>query len=158
MKIIFCLLAVLVLAVFGAPPVYGAKKMTPEMQKVVPISQTDNCEFIKTVYFEVSNASKIHYYAAKNTVKAGGDSYKILTNSEDYSGQSIGLIGPIHTTNIAIYKCKLPPKPSNISDDEEESETPAYIAELKALATLRDDGIISEAEFQKQKAEILANN
>lgn len=34
----------------------------------------------------------------------------------------------------------------------------SYIEELKALAALRDDGIITEAEFQKQKAEILAEN
>ena len=180
MKIIFCLLAVLVLAVFGAPPVYGAKKMTPEMQKVVPISQTDNCEFIKTVYFEVSSASKIHYYAAKNTVKAGGDSYKILTSSEDYSGQSIGLIGPIHTTNITIYKCKSPPKQTNstppeksksppkidlryLSDDDSDAEgkgegvdNASYIDELIALGKLRDDGILTEAEFQEQKAKVLA--
>ena len=31
----------------------------------------------------------------------------------------------------------------------------SYIDELKALAALRDDGIINEDEFQKQKAEIL---
>jgi len=35
------------------------------------------------------------------------------------------------------------------------SETPSYINELEALATLRDDRIITEVEFQKQKAKIL---
>lgn len=35
------------------------------------------------------------------------------------------------------------------------SSKSSYINELKALATLRDDSIITEEEFQKQKAEIL---
>jgi len=35
------------------------------------------------------------------------------------------------------------------------SNTASYIDELKALAALRDDGIITEDEFQTQKAEIL---
>jgi cytochrome c-type biogenesis protein CcmH/NrfG len=42
--------------------------------------------------------------------------------------------------------------------NQKETNTPAYIDELKALASLRDDGIITEEEFQKQKAEILANH
>ena len=67
MKTFVYLLAALVLAAFGASPAFGAKKMTPEEQNVQPISQTNDCMFIKTVYFEVSSPSKIHYYAAKNT-------------------------------------------------------------------------------------------
>jgi hypothetical protein len=183
MKTFVYILAASVLATFLAPPAFGAKKMTPAMQNVAPISQTNNCEFIKTAYFEVSHPSKIHYYAAKNTANAGGDSYKILTAGEDDMGDYIaGLNMKITTTNIAIYKCKLPPKPSNATErkssippeesksppkidlrylsesddeDEEESEIPSYIAELKALAKLRDDGILTEDEFQKQKAKIL---
>ena len=57
--------------------------MTPEEQQVRPISETNNCKFIKTAYFEVSHPSKIHYYAAKNTVMAGGDSYQIMTSGND---------------------------------------------------------------------------
>jgi len=41
---------------------------------------------------------------------------------------------------------------------EKESDTPSYIDELKALAALKDEGIITEEEFQKQKAEILDEN
>ena len=36
------------------------------------------------------------------------------------------------------------------------TDTTHYINELEALANLRDDGIITEVEFQKQKAKILA--
>jgi len=39
--------------------------------------------------------------------------------------------------------------------DSNRFDRPHYTDELKALATLRDDGIITEEEFQKQKAEIL---
>ena len=180
MKVIFCLLAVLVLVAFGAPPAFGAKKMTPEQQNVAPISNTTGCTFIKTAYFEVSHPSKMHYYAAKNVVSAGGDSYQILSAGEDYSGRSIGLIGAINTTNIAIYKCKSPPKQTSsippeksklppkidlryLSDDDSDAEgksegadNASYIDELIALGKLRDDGILTEAEFQKQKAKVLA--
>lgn len=76
-------------------------KMTQEQQQVRPISIADNCEFIKTAYFEVSHPSKIHYYAAKNTVMAGGDSYQIMNSGND---MAVGM--KITTTNIGIYKCK----------------------------------------------------
>ena len=99
MKRILYLLVVLVSAC-STPP------MTPAQQNVAPISNTNNCRFITTAYFEVSHPSRMHYYAAKNTANAGGDSYKILTSGEDYSGRSIGLIAPINTTNIAIYRCR----------------------------------------------------
>ena len=41
-------------------------------------------------------------------------------------------------------------------EQNKESKQTSYVDELKALATLRDDGIITEDEFQRQKAEILA--
>jgi len=40
--------------------------------------------------------------------------------------------------------------------DSKKLATPLYIEELRALSKLRDDGIITEDEFQKQKAEIFA--
>ena len=153
MKYIFCLLVVF------AFPAYGAKKMTPEEQNVQPISQTNDCKFIKTVYFEVSSPSKIHYYAAKNTVKAGGDSYAILTAGEDDSIKSLGFNFSINTTNIAIYNCELSPKHSKPTESGyEKSEALSYIDEIKALAKLRDDGILTEEEFQQQKAKVLTRD
>ena len=95
MKKIFCLLFVLVLTACATP------QMTPEQQNVTRISETNNCKFIKTAYFEVSDPSKKHYYAAINTANAGGDSYKTLTSPKD---MAVGM--KITTTNIAIYKCK----------------------------------------------------
>jgi hypothetical protein len=76
--------------------------MTPDQQKVRPISETNNCEFLKTAYFEVSHPSKIHYYAAKNTAMAGGDSYQIMTTGNDNGLTPAALI---YTTTIGIYKC-----------------------------------------------------
>jgi len=35
--------------------------------------------------------------------------------------------------------------------------SPSHISELEALETLRNDGILTENEFQKQKAKILGN-
>ena len=75
--------------------------MTPEQQSVTRTSDTNNCTFIKTAYFEVSDPSKKHYHAAIVTVNAGGDSYKPLSSGKDMAvGMKTG------TTNIAIYKCK----------------------------------------------------
>ena len=75
-------------------------EMTPEQQKVRPMSNTNNCKFIKTAYFEVSHPSKVHYYAAKNTALAGGDAYQIMA-----SGNDVALGLKINTTTIGIYKC-----------------------------------------------------
>ena len=54
---------------------------------------------------------------------------------------------PIQATQVELNKAQA---------KKEESDKPLYIDELKALATLRDDGIITEQEFQKQKTEVLA--
>jgi len=75
--------------------------MTPEMSKVQPVSDTNNCRFIKAAYFEVSQPAWMHSYAAKNVIAAGGDSYKILNNTNDMAA-GIKILG----TNIAIYKCR----------------------------------------------------
>jgi hypothetical protein len=44
---------------------------------------------------------------------------------------------------------------SKAQENNEKLDTSSYLDELKALGTLRDDGIITEDEFQKLKAEIL---
>lgn len=79
---------------------YATPDMTPSQQRVRPISDTNACEFLKTAYFEVSHPSKIHYYAAKNVVAAGGDSYKIETANQ---GMAVGVA--IQGTTIGIYRC-----------------------------------------------------
>ena len=76
-------------------------KVTPEMERVEPVSDTSKCKFIKTVYFEVSHPAWMHSYAAKNVIAAGGDSYKILNNTNDIAA-GMKILG----TNIAIYKCR----------------------------------------------------
>jgi len=78
----------------------AAPQMSQAQQEVRPISNTDDCAFVKTAYFEVSHPSKLHYYATQNVIDAGGDSYNIITTGND---TAVGL--GIHTVNIGIYKC-----------------------------------------------------
>jgi hypothetical protein len=82
-------------------PAFAQPDMTPYEKTIRPVSDTNSCEFLKTAYFEVSHPSKIHYYATKNVVAAGGDSYKIETTGKD---AAVGIA--IHTTTIGIYRCK----------------------------------------------------
>lgn len=44
---------------------------------------------------------------------------------------------------------------SDNSPEQQKPTTPSYINELKELAKLRDDGILTEEEFQRKKQEIL---
>lgn len=55
----------------------------------------------------------------------------------------------------SMYELKAQAFNCGIVAINEASKSTSYIDELKALAALRDDGIINEDEFQKQKAEIL---
>ena len=48
------------------------------------------------------------------------------------------------------------PELISVNLNDKEPSAPSYIAELKELAALRDDGIITEDEFQKKKADILS--
>ena len=96
MKAMLCLLAA-----FLSLPASAEPEMTPYQKTIRPVSDTNSREFLKTAYFEVSHPSKIHYYATKNVVAAGGDSYKIETTGQD---AAVGIA--IHTTTIGIYRCK----------------------------------------------------
>lgn len=78
----------------------ATQEMTPEQQTIRPITNPDACAFVKTAYFEVSHPSKVHYYATKNVITAGGDSYTIMNSGKDVA---VGI--PIFTTTIGIYKC-----------------------------------------------------
>ena len=78
----------------------GTPQMSPEQEKVRPISNADGCKFIKTAYFEVSHPNRMHYYAAKNVVAAGGNAYQVMSTGKD---MAVGV--QIHTNNIGIYSC-----------------------------------------------------
>ncbi len=93
-KSIIAMTGLIVLSACGTPT------MSPEQEKVRPISNTDNCKFLKTAYFEVGHQARLHYYASKNVVAAGGDAYNIMTTGKD---KAVGV--DIHTTTIGIYKC-----------------------------------------------------
>jgi len=99
MKKFLCLLAILVL--MGCATYQTTPEEDVAMSAVTPVSDTKGCSFLGTRYFEVSHQSKIHHYAALNTVKAGGDSYKIMT-----TGSEVAFGVPIFMVNIEVYRCK----------------------------------------------------
>ena len=78
---------------------------------------------------------------ARKACKCGTN--KVYVQSQAMSGMALASV-----TMIAFkyVEAKQDMKPGAAS----------YIEELQALATLRDDGIITEEEFEKQKAAILA--
>jgi hypothetical protein len=77
----------------------GAPKLTPDEIKVRQISDTRNCEFIDTVYFE-TRPQTITHYARKNTVAKGGNAYQsVQGDHEKVMGTDV-----IKNT-IDIYKC-----------------------------------------------------
>ena len=98
--VIICIMALYLTACAGFNPITGPE-MTPEMQKVTPVENPDSCQFIKAVYYEVSQPAWIHAYACKNVVKQGGDSYKIVSTREEMvSGMRVTGV------NINVYKCR----------------------------------------------------
>lgn len=94
MKSFFLITLVALLTACGTP------QMSPEQEKVRPISNADGCKFIKTAYFEVSHPSRMHYFAAKNVVAAGGNAYQVMS-----TGNQVVMGAAIHTNNIGIYRC-----------------------------------------------------
>ena len=86
----------------------------------------------------VENAIKKH---AADSCKCGGDKAYVLTS------QPMTMY-PAKVTLVAFKYGEVKQKRN--------TDTTHYINELEALANLRDDGIITEVEFQKQKAKILA--
>lgn len=55
-------------------------------------------------------------------------------------------------------KLQVPSSLGTGGDRQEPGPAPSYIQELRELAKLRDDGIISEAEFQEKKRKLLGLN
>ena len=72
---------------------------TTDNQPIAAVTNTENCKFIKTVYFE-ARAQTLIYYLQLNTAKAGGNRYKILNISDEtVMGTKILMV------NIETYQC-----------------------------------------------------
>lgn len=79
----------------------GNRYLPPEAeQNIRSVSDTSKCTFIKNTYYE-AQAHTLVYYAQLNTYNAGGDSYKIVSNTQE---RVMGV--NIHMINIEIWKCK----------------------------------------------------
>jgi hypothetical protein len=92
------LLIVFSLMVFGCAR--GNRYLPPEGEKITTASDTTGCKFIKNVYFEARGQTLVHY-AQLNTYNAGGDTYKIVSNTQE---RVMGTT--IHMVNIEVWKCK----------------------------------------------------
>ena len=78
----------------------GRQPLSPEMQRISSVSDTNNCKFLQTMYTE-TQPYNLTYYLKLNTYNAGGDSYKIIaTNSQMVMGLNVLM------TNFEVYKCK----------------------------------------------------
>ena len=125
----------------------------PEMQG----SKIADCEYLGVVDegglpvdYGGDRIAQMDFYEEANKLGAT----HILVPSGGIPGKGIGTRGVlVGKYSAQAFRCE-----DATDTDQNKPETPTYIAELKALVTLRDDGIISEAEFQKQKAEILEKN
>lgn len=164
-KIILYTLVVFSASCAGLNPITGPI-MTPEMQRVQPVDNPDVCQYIDSVYYEVSQPAWINKYAAKNVVAAGGDSYKIMNTSYQGSSMGVQIIG----VNLDIYKCQgLSECPDRskytVSTIEaktpEEAQTETTGSEksasdrLKELQELKDNGLITNQEYQRKRTGII---
>ena len=75
--------------------------MTQEMRDVRETSITDGCQFIDVVYAETA-PSNVGMYIRKNTVRVGGDSYRLLSTTPI----SILTNNDAVATTIEVFKCK----------------------------------------------------
>lgn len=101
MKKIIIVLFVSVLFITGCllPP---KRELSPEQQKIRSLSNTEGCEIIKPMYFEVLPYN-LSYWVAVNTQNAGGNAYKIINTHTFWSQpEQANRLG----VNIEVYKCK----------------------------------------------------
>lgn len=78
----------------------GIEPLPVDAERVSSISNTEKCQYIKNVYIETDPATLTHY-AKLNTYNAGGDSYKILsTTNQMIMGMNVMM------TNFEVYKCR----------------------------------------------------
>jgi hypothetical protein len=153
------LVFIAMLCTFVSSPVF-AKSIEKYGIKAVPEIYKDKlmeCEYLgdvesKSLWGGVlsSNLGKkgVEKRLYKKANEMGATHIMIAGTGIDYSGYTKG--------SAQAFDC-------NKVTQNEESESPShtsssYLDEIKALATLRDDGIITEDEFQKQKADILARH
>lgn len=102
LPLVCCLLFLLAVFTSCATSHITDQQVTLNMGTIEPITDTSDCQFIVTAYFEVSHLSRMHFYAVKNTLHYGGDKYKIIGNTEDVV---IGVIR-VYGTNIVVYRCQ----------------------------------------------------
>jgi hypothetical protein len=123
-------------------------------QKVTEIfeGQRANCELVDQVTCSTSfRMEKCRNWHKEKAAAKGANAIMLLREDG----------GAFRRTNVANYfKCDqadlASPELIAVTFKDNEPKTLSYIDEIKELAGLRDDGIITEEEFQREKAEILA--
>jgi hypothetical protein len=122
--------------------------------RIITASQAKECEYISQQNCStLRSLDKCIDKHKAQALRVGANSIMVVYDDNDHLLWKSGMMAD-------YYKCNAPQMSSlaltSVKTNHEKPEIPSYIDELKALASLRDDGIITEEEFQKQKAEILA--
>ena len=122
--------------------------------RIITANQAKECEYMRQQ--DCSTIRSLEKCIEKHKAQAlqvGANSIMVVYDDNDHL--SIWKSGMM----ADYYKCSAPQMNNlaltSVNTNHEEPEIPSYIDELRALASLRDDGIITEEEFQKQRAEIL---
>ena len=123
-------------------------------QKVTEIfeGQRANCELVDQVSCNtVFRMEKCRNWHKEQAAAKGANAIMLIREDG----------GPFQRTNVANYfKCDYAqlasPELIAVDPKDDEPKTLSYIDELKELAALRDDGVITEKEVQKKKTEILS--
>jgi len=101
-------LVILVFALIGC----AGLQLSPEAQRVISVTNTTGCQFIKDMYIETYYPESLTYTLQWHTYNAGGDAYQIIsqvkfTNFPGPFSKKFSMSDEkAMTTHFEIYKCK----------------------------------------------------
>jgi len=131
----------------------GSQHLDYRRVNVITDIQAENCQFIKQQNCRTSRSlSKCVEWHKSKAARVGANSILVLHDST--------MVGLFRSAMMANYYDCSNENLKNLAEafvdsDQNEPEMPSYINELKELAILRDEGIITENEFQLKKSQLL---
>ena len=136
---------------------HGAPYLDSSRVTVITDSQRANCDLVDQVSCNTFGSyDRCIAWHKERAARAGANAIMVLRESGTIRSRQMANYFSCSRSDLTSPELIAVNLNNPIELKSNESSAPSYIDELKGLADLRDQGVITEEEFQQEKSEILA--
>jgi len=136
---------------------HGAPYLESSRVTVITDSQRANCDLVDQVSCNTFGSyDKCIAWHKERAARAGANAIMVLRESGTIRSRQMANYFSCSRSDLTSPELIAVNLNTPIELKSDSSDSPSYIEELKGLAELRDQGVITEEEFQQEKSEILS--